>query len=79
MCLRRAVWPEVVFGPDLAAGLGLDDEEALLALQAGRFGPFFEVKGRPAVLRRDLLESLSLRAARPAPFKEVLRTEEDAS
>ena len=70
--LSRAVWPEVVFAIDIALVLGLDEHEALDGLHAGRFGPFFEVHGRPAVLRRDLIETLTLRAASPAALKEVM-------
>lgn len=68
--LRRTVWPEVVYGPDLAAVLDIDEAEADRGIRARRFGPFFEVQGRPAVLRRDLLETLSQRAA--GPDREVL-------
>ena len=69
--LQRAVWPEVVFASDIALVLDLDPDEAVRILRAGGFGPYLEVHGRPAVLRRDLLEALSRRAESPAPWKEI--------
>jgi len=70
--LERALWPEVVFAADLALMLHLTEPEALEMLNAGRAGPFFEVKGVPAVLRRDLVETLTLHSASPRPLKEIV-------
>lgn len=68
--LKSTVWPEVVFGSDLSAILAIEEAEADRGIRERRFGPYFEVRGRPAVLRRDLLETLSQRAA--GPDREVL-------
>ena len=70
--LRRAVWPEVVFPEDLALVLRISESESERSLRAGQLGPFLEVRGRPAALRRDLLESLSRRAGAGPVDREVL-------
>ena len=63
----------MVFAPDLAVVLGIEELEAVRSIRAGRFGPYFEVHGNPAVLRRDLIEALSRRADHPeGAGKEVL-------
>ena len=64
------MWPEVVFGPDIAVVLGITEDEAITGLRTGRFGPYLEINGRPAVQRRELLEALSQRAN--SANKEVL-------
>lgn len=76
--LQRALWPEVVYSADLARVLDIDEGEAARALRAGRFGDFFEVNGRVAVLRRDVLAALSGRASNPPDRKEVVGEDPDS-
>jgi hypothetical protein len=61
--VRRAVLPEVLFAGDLSLALDLSLDETEAAARSGRFGPFFFVQGRVAILRDDFLEFLTLRAA----------------
>jgi hypothetical protein len=70
--LRRAVWPEVVFAPDLAAVLDLEVEQALFGILAGFFGPHLRVNGRAAVLRTELIKALTARSSSEEPQKELL-------
>lgn len=70
--LQRALWPEVVYPADFARVLDIAEDEAARALRAGRFGAFFEVNGRAAVLRRDVLTALSGRASNPPDSKELV-------
>jgi hypothetical protein len=72
--VRRAALPEILFARDIALAVDLDPAQADKSARAGRFGPFFFIGGRVAVLREDLLEFLTLRAAASKPAqKEVLR------
>ncbi len=74
--VRRAALPELLFAPDLALTTGLPEDEAIRAARAGRFGPQLYIKGRVAVLRKDFLETMALRASRrTANDKEVLPSE----
>lgn len=79
--IRRAALPEVMFAADIALALDVPDWQAEDAARAGLCGPYFTVDGRPAVLRQDFLDTLTLRAAtdrkevfphpRPTPVQEV--------
>lgn len=72
--LRRHALPEVLFSPDIAIALDLHEHEAEAGARSGRFGAPFYVAGRVAVLRQDLLETLTLLGeAKDANRKEVLR------
>lgn len=71
--IRRAALPELMFPTDVALALGIPEEEAAEALRSGCLGPFLQVRGRPAILRRDLVAALKERADRsPEEGKEVL-------
>jgi hypothetical protein len=71
--VRRAALPELLFAHDLALATELPEEVADRAARAGRFGPQLFIKGRVAILRKDFLEYLTLRAAsRGATEKELL-------
>ena len=63
--LRRAAIPEFLFARDLAEVLELPLNRALDGLEKGIYGPCFEVEGRLAVHRTDLIEALRARARRP--------------
>ena len=71
--VRRAALPELLFAPDLALATNLPEEEADRGARAGRFGPQLYIKGKVAVLRKDFLETMTLRASRrDESQKEVL-------
>lgn len=72
--VRRAALPQIMFPADISLVLELTEEEATFAAGQGLLGPQIFVKGRPAVLREDFLEFLTLRAAsKKRADKEVLR------
>lgn len=53
LALRRAVWPELLFAPDVALALGLRTASAARrAILAGRLGPHVRI-GRRLAVRRD--------------------------
>lgn len=71
--VRRAALPEVLLTPDLSLATNLPHDVADAAARAGRFGPHFFLGGQVAVLRKDFLQTLTLRASRrDASQKEVL-------
>lgn len=71
--VSRAALPEVMFASDMALAMSLSESHTKAAAEAGRFGPVFFVDGRVAVLRRDFLEFLALRAScQSMDAKEVL-------
>jgi hypothetical protein len=72
LAVRRAALPELLFAPDLALVTDLPEEEADRAARAGRFGPQLFIKGKVAVLRKDFLEFLTLRAAARGPSNKEL-------
>ena len=61
--VRRAAMPEILLAADIALALGIREQEAETATLKGHFGPSFLVRGRCAVLKRTLLDSLALRSA----------------
>jgi len=69
----RAALPEILFAPDLVVALDVPEGELLAAMCAGHLGPCFLVRGRPAILRTDLIDRLGeLAAAGPSAAREVL-------
>jgi len=73
LAVRRAALPELLFAPDLAVVTDLPEDEADRAARAGRFGPQLYIKGKVAVLKKDFLQTMTLRASRRDPAqKEVL-------
>jgi hypothetical protein len=70
--VRRAALPELLFAPDLALATDLAEDEADRAARAGRFGPQLFIKGRVAILRKDFLQFLTLRAAARGPSEKEL-------
>lgn len=71
--VRRAALPEILLGPDLSLATNLPLGVADAAARAGRFGPHFFIGGQVAVLRKDFLQTMTLRASRRDPTqKEVL-------
>jgi len=71
--VSRAALPEVLFASDMALAMSLPETQTRAAAEAGCFGPLFFVDGRVAVLRRDFLEFLALRAScESMDAKEVL-------
>jgi len=57
--VRRACWPELLFLPDLALALQIDEEEAGRLVVAGECGPYIRVAGRLAVRRESFLAALA--------------------
>jgi hypothetical protein len=71
--VQRALLPALLFEDDLARTLRLPEAVVASAAPSGYFGPTLLVAGRLAVLRRDFLETMTLRAAsRDLALKEVL-------
>jgi len=70
--VRRAALPEVLLGPDLALATNLPPDVAEAAARSGRFGPHFFIRGQVAVLRKDFLQFLTLRASARGPGEKEL-------
>jgi hypothetical protein len=78
--VRRAALPELLFAPDLALATDLPEDEADRAARGGRFGPQLYIKGKVAVLRKDFIATMTLRASRrDASDKEVLPDRDGAA
>jgi hypothetical protein len=63
--IARATLPEILFEGDVAVALDLSPDEAEAAIRAGEVGPFFEFRGRLALLRESFLAHLEAQARRP--------------
>ena len=61
LAAERAETPYILFPEDVAIRLRLSPEHALTAMRLGLLGPWFTVRGVPAVLRETLKEHLRLR------------------
>ncbi|MBL8863034.1 MAG: hypothetical protein JNK02_13635 [Planctomycetes bacterium] len=61
--VRRAEVPSLLFADDIQLHLGVTHAEAVASIQAGYFGPWFTVAGKPAVLRETLREHVRARSA----------------
>jgi len=71
LTVRRAALPEVLLGPDVAVAVDIPEDAAERAIQTGRFGPAFFLRGRPAVLKETFLRYLADSSHTPAR-REVL-------
>ncbi len=65
--VRRAEIPGLLFAEDIELHLGIPALEARTAIQNGLLGPWFTVRGKPAVLRDTLREHVKQRAAQARP------------
>ncbi len=73
LALARAALPEILFPRDFALALRIDESVARVQAARGYFGPWFTVRGEPAVRREVFLETLDLRAGcKRADAKEVV-------
>jgi hypothetical protein len=57
--IRRAALPAILFAGDIALALHLSEVEARREMEAGRFGLYFKVGRRPAILRDEFLKRLA--------------------
>lgn len=77
--IRRAEIPGLLFVGDIQLHLGIPASEARTAIERGDLGPWFTVRGQPAVLRETLREHVKRRAAQArAEDRELLDRDGDA-
>ena len=76
--MRRAVWPELMFAPDVALALDLQSASAARrVMKSGRIGPHLFLGRRIACRRESLMASLRASerlpgAVAPAPATDVV-------